>query len=673
MRTHTGERPHQCLFPLCGKSFLRKDHLTRHQYSHKQERPFPCTFPQCDKSFATAQRLSRHRNLHNKPHPFKCDLCDQSFLKPHALDLHRATHAHSEPLTYACDAPNCQSVFSQHVRLQRHKAKCHTRTFTCVADNCTAPAFQTYSDLTRHVRIVHEPRPVYQCKLCARQVRSAPALARHVAACETGSLVREHRCGYPHCGAVYSSSGNLGTHIRSKHTNPGGFFCDSCDRRFSLKSSMERHKRTVHPPSSNHSCFVCHTTLLSADHLRTHLAERHNVQQTTSPTPLILNKPPPLILESPLHPSSVEHPYVPDRNPQPVINHANARPDANHPYAESDKLVNISEPPPPGMSLRVPAQSASFSITQQHKPQLIGERPNVTQCPPISDLRMSLAMDSSIFDQRMRHERSVEHAVNPLQPNSGFSATEGSPAAKRRCLNPDVTVPSSAALEGKLSENVMHINPNDVNSYGPFHNSLRVWENNAQSSLRLPGQTDKHENTRHNVSPSAISTLFPRDESTPTVSPQSCVMDYGRVQGMEETNSIRQAVSDQRHNCSQQETRVQADCSEANEHAYRTQPPATCGFTNQSKTPPLALGSPNPTLQDLFVAGSAPAGTYYGDSRDIAPQDSVPVNHNVPQEATPQRGPLAEESREPAPPPLVNNSEERSADRVGFRVMTARA
>ena len=127
------ERPYECGYAGCDKSYKYKHHLREHFTVHIGESRYKCNLPGCDgKMFRDSSSLSRHiGSIHSAEKPFQCDRCNRRFarkdtLKNHKKRIHdRYIHIqHSFEKPFECEI--CNRRFARKDTLKYHREHVHS-------------------------------------------------------------------------------------------------------------------------------------------------------------------------------------------------------------------------------------------------------------------------------------------------------------------------------------------------------------------------------------------------------------------------------------------------------------------------------------------------------------------------------------------------------------------
>ncbi|XP_069605914.1 oocyte zinc finger protein XlCOF8.4-like [Ranitomeya imitator] len=198
-KNHTAEDRFSC--PECGKCFILKSDLEKHQRIHTGKNPFSCS--ECGKCFNQKSDLVKHQRTHTGEKPFACSECGKCFKQKSDLINHHRTHTGEKP--FCCS--ECGKCFTKKSHLGKHH-RTHTgeKPFSC--SEC-GKCFNQKSNFDRHQR-THTGKKPFSCS---------------------------------ECGKCFNHKSNFVTHQKT-HTGEKPFCCPECGKCFIHKSNFVRHQKT---------------------------------------------------------------------------------------------------------------------------------------------------------------------------------------------------------------------------------------------------------------------------------------------------------------------------------------------------------------------------------------------------------------------------------------------
>ncbi|XP_043190330.1 zinc finger protein 668-like [Amphibalanus amphitrite] len=167
--SHTGERPFQCsACPAAFRHFANaRGHLRRHTAAR-------CACDVCGRTFLLRADLRRHQRTHSQRPKLACHLCPSTFSRADNLARHvRVAHGAEPPPTHRCDL--CQKEFKTEAWLKQHMT-IHKAAREHVCAQC-GRKFALRSYLERHLKS-HGQTRVY-CDLCPRRFINIKNLTVH--------------------------------------------------------------------------------------------------------------------------------------------------------------------------------------------------------------------------------------------------------------------------------------------------------------------------------------------------------------------------------------------------------------------------------------------------------------------------------------------------------------
>ncbi|XP_049547381.1 zinc finger protein 58-like isoform X2 [Anopheles darlingi] len=121
------------------------------------------------------------------------------------------------------------------------------------------------SNLSKHVRLVHEKIAVRSCEPCGKEFLTYNSYKSH--------LLSQHNIGERYqceiCLRIFNSTSSRGVHIRRMHFAEWKYECQICQKKFKDKKMLKRHER-VHSTNAPFACSHCPKRFKSPYAKKTH-------------------------------------------------------------------------------------------------------------------------------------------------------------------------------------------------------------------------------------------------------------------------------------------------------------------------------------------------------------------------------------------------------------------
>ena len=239
--------------PICLEYFSRKEARDNHiKTIHMNKSKFNCSV--CDAKFKTLNGLNLHyMDNHSKDNiVFICETCAIVYKNERSLLRHCKTTGHDFPKSYRerhvpLSFDKCKICFKLVRNLEFHMEKYHNKEDNDIKCNHCDFVSTRKDTVLRHERLKHGLfnkqfeaiketfKSEWKCPECKQTMFSIQEVEDHLALqnCD-GNTCHE-------CGKKFTLRSNLKQHFRTIHNSSETFQCNKCSKVFRHKSSLNKH------------------------------------------------------------------------------------------------------------------------------------------------------------------------------------------------------------------------------------------------------------------------------------------------------------------------------------------------------------------------------------------------------------------------------------------------